>query len=176
MSTGHDAQILKYKLSVAGLRQIDEPLRLAHQVRHLGDAYRRAGEYSLAEPCYVEALSIYHSHEDRNPLDLANAIRGFAKLKQHAGALAAAEALWLEAHHLYLATNVLSGVAGSASYLAILAKERNDLTRSREWIETAVAAADKADDEEILQHVREVKAQLEQPQNNSAAADQPTSN
>lgn len=163
MSTnGHDAQILKYKLSVAGLRQIDEPLRLAHQVRHLGDAYRRAGEYSLAEPCYVEALSIYRRHEERNPLDLANAIRGFAILKQNVGAQAEAEAMWLEAHHLYLSTNVLSGVAGSASYLAILTKGRNDLARSREWLEVAVAAADKADDQEILQHVRKVKAQLEQ--------------
>lgn len=162
-TTRQDAQILKYKLSVAGLRQIDEPLRLAHQVRHLGDAYRRAGELALAEPCYVEALSIYRSHEDRNPLDLANAIRGFAILKQNVGAPPEAEAMWLEAHNLYVSTNVLSGVAGSAAYLAILAKERNDLTRSREWLEIAVAAADKADDHEILQHVREVKAQLEPP-------------
>jgi hypothetical protein len=36
---GNDANVLKYKLAVAGLRKVDDPLRLALTIRHLGDAY-----------------------------------------------------------------------------------------------------------------------------------------
>jgi len=78
---GNQEHVLKYKVAVAGLRKANDPLRLAHAVRHLGDAYRHAGQTSEAEACYVEALSIYRSRDDRNTLDLANAIRGYAVLK-----------------------------------------------------------------------------------------------
>src|SRR2546423_10945899 len=78
---GNHAYVLKCRLAVASLRKVDDPLRLAHKVRHLGDAYYYAGRWSLAEPCYLEALSIYRRHENRQPLDLANAIRSFAVLR-----------------------------------------------------------------------------------------------
>src|SRR5207247_399788 len=88
---GNYAYVLKRKLAVAGLRKVDDPLRLAHTVRHLGDAYYYARRGSLAEPCYLEALSIYRRHENRQPLDLADPIRGFGGLKAEVGAAAAAE-------------------------------------------------------------------------------------
>src|SRR5438445_687478 len=85
-SIGNWAYVLKSKLAVASARRGDDSLRLAHRVRHLGGAYYYAGRWTLAEPCYVEALSIYRRHERTRPLDLAHAIRRFAVLKGEVGA------------------------------------------------------------------------------------------
>jgi len=159
---GNQAHVLKYKLAVAGVRKANDPLRLAHTVRHLGDAYRHAGQTSESEACYVEALSIYRSRDDRNTLDLANAIRGYAVLKNETGHWEEARLLWQEAHDLYLSVGVTAGVAGSASRLALLAHREGDLQKSNELLREAIAAAESAGDPEVLQHVREIKAQIEQ--------------
>src|SRR2546426_9908454 len=132
---GNYAYVLKCRLAVASLRKVDDPLRLAHAVRHLGDAYYYARRASLAEPCYVEALSIYRRHEQRRPLDLANAIRGFAVLKDEVGAAEEAQRLWQEAHDLYVILNVPAGSSGSAARLALLARHPGDLLQSRGWAE-----------------------------------------
>ena len=132
---GNYAYVLKCRLAVVSLRKVDDPLRLAHAVRYLGDAYYYARRASLAEPCYVEALSIYRRHEQRRPLDLANAIRGFAVLKDEVGAAEEAQRLWQEAHDLYVILNVPAGIAESAARLALLARHRGDLEQSREWTE-----------------------------------------
>jgi len=78
-------------------------LRLAHRVRHLGDAYYYAGRWALAEPRYVEALSIYRGDNQTRPLDLANAVRSLAVLKHEGGASDEARRLWQEAPDLYTA-------------------------------------------------------------------------
>jgi tetratricopeptide (TPR) repeat protein len=158
---GNSANIIKYKSAVAALRKADDPLRLAHAVRHLGDAYHYAGRVSLADACYVEALSIYRSHESSRPLDLANAIRSFAVLKDEAGAEQEAQRLWQEAHDLYVSVNVPAGIAESAARLALLAQRQGDLQGSREWLDGALKAANTADDADTLQYVREVKVQIE---------------
>jgi tetratricopeptide (TPR) repeat protein len=158
---GNNAYVLKCKLAVAIVRKADDPLRLAHAVRHLGDAYYYAGRWPLAEPCYVEALSIYRRHENGKPLDLANALRSFAVLKDEVGATEEAERLWQEAHDLYVALNATAGVAESAGRLALLARRQGDLQRSRTWLVEAITAADRADDPETLQYIREVKTKIE---------------
>ena len=155
------AYVFKCKLAVAGLRKVDDPLRLAHAVRHLGDAYYYGHRPRLAEPCYVEALSIYRSHEDRRQLDFANAIRSFAVLKDEVGEAEEAQHLWLEAHDLYMSLDVPAGIAESAARLALLARRRGDRQRSREWLDAAITAADGADDPETLQYIDEVRAQIE---------------
>ena len=114
---GSYASVLKYKLAAAIARALGEPLLLAHRVRHLGDAYRRLGRADLAEPSYIEALSIYRQHEEAKPLDVANALRGFAILKESAGACDEARRLWQEAHDLYVQVAVPAGVAESAARL-----------------------------------------------------------
>ena len=159
---GSYAYVLKCKLAVSSLRKVDDPLRLAHAVRHLGDAYYYARRPAQAEPCYVEALSIYRRHENRRSLDLANAIRSFAVLKDEIGAADESQRLWQEARDLYLSLNVSAGVAESAARLALLAQRQGDLQRSREWLSEASAAADASDDPETLHYVREVTAQIEQ--------------
>ena len=157
---GSYAYVLKCKLAVARLRKVDEPLKFAHAVRHLGDAYCYAGRAPLAEPCYTEALSIYRGQEQTRPLDLANAIRSFAVHKTEVGAAEEAQRLWQEAHDLYVALNVAPGVAESAARLALLARRQGDLRRSREWLSEAIAAAELSDDPETLQYIDVVKAQL----------------
>jgi len=159
-SIGNWAYVLKSKLGVANARRGQDALRLAHRVRHLGDAYYYAGRWALAEPCYVEALSIYRRHERTRPLDLANAIRSFAVLKDEVGATEQSQSLWQEAHDLYVGLNVSAGVAESAARLALLARQRGDLARSRERLIEATAAADAADDSDTLRYVRQVTAQL----------------
>ena len=160
-SIGNYAYILKCKLAVTSLRKVDEPLRLAHAVRHLGDAYYYARRAAQAESCYVEALSIYRGRKQTRPLDLANAIRSFAVLKDYVGALEEAKPLWQEAHDLYVATNAPDGVAESAARLALLARRQGDLHRSREWLSEASRSAETLDDPETLQYIREVRAQIE---------------
>src|SRR5437762_13567007 len=114
---GNVAYVLRYKLAVASARRGDDRLRLAHRVRHLGDAYYYAGRWALAEPCYVEALSIYRRHERSPQLDLANAIRSFAVLKDEVGAAEQSQSLWQEAHDLYVALTISAGGAERASRL-----------------------------------------------------------
>ena len=160
-SIGNLAYILKYKVAVALARQGGDPQRIAHRVRHLGDAYHYAGRAALAESCYVEALSIYRRHTQTGRLDLANAIRSFAVLKHEAGAADEAQRLWQEAHDLYVGLNVSPGVAESAARLALLTRERGDLRRSRDCLTEANEAARASGDPETQQYVREVTAQME---------------
>jgi len=159
-SIGNWAYVLKSNLGVANARRGEDALKLAHRVRHLGDAYYYAGRWALAEPCYVEALSIYRRHERTRPLDLANAIRSFAVLKDVVGATEQSQSLWQEAHDLYVGLNVSTGIAESAARLALLARQRGDLARSRERLREAAAAADAADDPDTLRYIRKVTAQL----------------
>ena len=157
---GSYAYILKCKLAVASVRKVNDPLRLARTVRHLGDAYYYARRPVEAEPCYVEALSIYRRHENRRPLDLANAIRSFAVLKDEIGAADEAQDLWQEAHDLYVDLKATAGVAECAARLALLALRSGDSQQSREWLSKASAAADASADPETLQYVKEVRAQI----------------
>ena len=160
-SIGNYAYIFKCKLTVASLRKVDDSLRLAHAVRHLGDAYYYARRLAKAEPSYVEALSIYRSHEHTPPLDLANAIRSFAVLKDEIDSPEESQRLWQEAHDLYMAVAAAPGVAESAARLALLARRQGDLQRSREWLREASTTADATNDPETLHYIREVRAQIE---------------
>jgi len=158
---GNVAYVLRYKLAVSWARRGNDPLRLAHRVRHLGDAYYYAGQWALAEPCYVEALSIYRGDNQTRPLDLANAVRSLAVLKHEGGASDEAGRLWQEAHDLYTALKAPAGIAESAARLALLARQQGDLRRSRECLTEATAAANSTADPETLQYIREVTAQIE---------------
>jgi tetratricopeptide (TPR) repeat protein len=158
---GNVVYVLRYKIAVASARRGDDRLRLAHSVRHLGDAYYYAGRWALAEPCYVEALSIYRHDNHSRPLDLANAVRSLAVLKHESGASDEARRLWQEARDLYRALKASAGIAESAARLALLAQQQGDLRRSRECLTEATAAANATADSDTLQYIREVTAQIE---------------
>ena len=107
-----------YEQAVAILREADEPLLLAHTIRHLGDLHRHAQRLELAASCYDEALALYHGHPDAPPLDVANALRSMALLKEVTGDTAGALALWQQAHNIYVALHVKAGVAEARARLA----------------------------------------------------------
>ena len=102
---GGDGGVASYERAIAILREENEPLLLAHTIRHLGDIHHDRGGNDLAAPFYDEALAIYRAHPETRPLDLANAIRSQAVLKAETGQRDHAIALWREAGELY-------GVAG----------------------------------------------------------------
>ena len=104
-------QALQYYEEAVGIsRNEDEPLRLAHTVRHLADLYCDQGKFDLAEAGYKEALAVYRSDQSTSPGDLANAIRGFAVMKDAAGSIDEARTLWEEARVLYETLGVKEGV------------------------------------------------------------------
>jgi len=107
-----------YEEAVSLFREVDEPLVLAHTIRHLGDVYHEQGCPDLAEPCYHEALGLYRSHADGSSLDFANCIRSLAVLRWEQ-----AKALWEEARDFYTNLSNLSidaGIKESAARVAAL--------------------------------------------------------
>ena len=106
---------LCYEEAVALFREVDEPLLLAHTIRHLGDVYHEQGRPDLAEPCYHEALGLYRNHEDGPSLDLAYAVRSLAVLRWEQ-----TRTLWEEARGLYTAAGIEAGVKESTARVSAL--------------------------------------------------------
>jgi len=106
---------LCYEEAVVLLREADEPLVLAHAIRHLGDVYLEQGRPDLAEPSYHEALGLYRSHVDDSSLDLANAVRSLAVLRWEQTRM-----LWEEVRDLYTSLSVEAGIKESTARVAAL--------------------------------------------------------
>jgi tetratricopeptide (TPR) repeat protein len=106
---------LCYEEAVVLFRETDEPLVLAHTIRHLGDVYLEQGRPDLAEPCYHEALGLYRSHADESSLDLANAVRSLAVLRWEQ-----AKMLWEEVRSLYTGLSIEAGIKESAARVEAL--------------------------------------------------------
>ena len=104
------AALQHYKEAVDISRNVDQPLRFAHTLRHLADLYCDDGMLDLAESCYHEVLATYRTNKGSSPGDLANAIRGFAVMKDAAGSPDEARPLWEEARDLYASLGVEEGV------------------------------------------------------------------
>ena len=113
-----DEALESYQRAADTYRSHNDPLALAHTVRHVGDIQTELGDLTQAEASFTEALSIYRSHPETEPLDLANAIRGYALLKQLAGDKTNAKLLWEEARDLYKLLNIDAGVAESSRRIA----------------------------------------------------------
>ncbi len=102
------------------LREQDQPLRLAHTVRHVADIEREMGNLEKAAALYEESLTLYRNQPQPPPLDLANAVRGYALLTEARGQDEQATLLWQEALVLYERVGVQTGVAECQSQLAFL--------------------------------------------------------
>ena len=96
--------------AVAAAREADDPLRLAHAVRHLGQADHRLGRLESARRCYEEALDLYDRAGPAHPLDHANALRPMAALREELGDVEEARLLWGRAAKLYRSAGVEEGV------------------------------------------------------------------
>ena len=57
----HAASIGHYEEVVSALRGLEEPLRLGHALRHLGQVFQEFGDADQAEACYTEALDLYRA-------------------------------------------------------------------------------------------------------------------
>lgn len=106
---------LCYEQSVALFRELDQPLALAHTIRHLGDVYHEQALPDLADPCYREALDLYRSHGDTSSLDYANALRSLAVLRWEQ-----AKSLWQEVQNLYTTLDIAPGIKESTARLDAL--------------------------------------------------------
>jgi tetratricopeptide (TPR) repeat protein len=106
---------LCYEEAVTLFRDAEQPLVLAHTIRHLGDVYVEQGRPDLAEPSYHEALQLYRKHSDESSLDFANAVRSLAMLRWEQ-----ARVLWEEARVLYAGLNIAGGIEESNERLAAL--------------------------------------------------------
>src|SRR5215510_3098836 len=106
---------LCYEEAIRLFREADQPLLLAHAIRHLGDVYLEQGRPDLAEPCYHEALGLYRSHTDESSLDLANAVRSLAVLRWEQ-----ARMLWEEVRALYTGLSIEAGIQESTARVAAL--------------------------------------------------------
>ena len=106
---------LCYEEAVLLFREADEPLVLAHTIRHLGDVYLEQGRPDLADPCFHEALELYRRHADDSSLDFANALRSLAVLRWEQ-----ARTLWEDVRVLYTGLNIEAGIKESAARVAAL--------------------------------------------------------
>jgi tetratricopeptide (TPR) repeat protein len=115
---GDDTGALERYQEAAGIfRKLNDPLKLAHTVRHVADILSHQGMATLAARCYDESIAIYRKNPATPPLDLANTLRGYAMLKVQTGAEDGAKLLWKEARDLYAAAGVEAGVQESDAHL-----------------------------------------------------------
>jgi tetratricopeptide (TPR) repeat protein len=95
------AALQHYREAANLCRTLDDPLNLAHTIRHIGDILRGSGQLEAALPYYLEALEIYRNHPEAGTLDLANTLRGFALLEAALGHTETAIGLWRDTGALY---------------------------------------------------------------------------
>jgi len=107
-----------YRTAAELYRGVDDPMNLAHAVRHVADILRGMGKTAEAEPFILEAISLYRAQQPLPQLHLANSLRVAALLKEQAGNVDEALPLWVEARDLYRAAGVEAGVAESRAHLA----------------------------------------------------------
>ena len=112
-----------YRQASRVYRDLGDPLKTAHTLRHAADVLCEQKRTDEAAPLYSEALEIYRKHKDTPPLDLANAIRGFALLKEGVGDRTQALSLWREARDLYELTGVEAGVSESGRRIGLLSAD-----------------------------------------------------
>jgi tetratricopeptide (TPR) repeat protein len=113
-----------YRKAAELFRALGEPLRTAHNMRHVADILRHQGRTAEADDLYCESIAIYRNSEDTPPLDLGNALRGYALLKEDTGSRREALELWQQVHPIYLQVGIDAGVAESQrriDYLSVTA-------------------------------------------------------
>ena len=99
-----------YQAAADELRPLNQPLRLAHTIRHVADIQRNAQHFEESRANYAEALALYRANPDAGKLELANTLRGYALLSESIGDISSARGMWTEARDLYAAVDVQAGV------------------------------------------------------------------
>ena len=154
------AALKHYEEAVELFRQVDDPLKLAHTIRHLGLVHEDAGRLEAAEKNYDEALAIYRVHATADTLDYANAVRYPAAIKGRLGKNEDSASLWEEACRRYEGVGIFAGVAEASGRLTLFSLDKTDLNGARRWFEKAREAAEKASDIETDDFIAEIAAKL----------------
>ncbi len=110
----HDDQSAEahYRRATEMFHALGDPLRSAHNMRHLADVLRETGRPSEAASYYSESIEFFRRSGDY-PLQLANALRGLALMQGDMGDFAESLESWAEAKALYQLVGVDAGVAES---------------------------------------------------------------
>jgi tetratricopeptide (TPR) repeat protein len=106
-----------YEESASLLRRLDDPLRLAHTIRHLGLVHEDADRLDDAEECYDEALRIYREYATDDDMDYANAVRYAASIKERLRKADESRGLWQEAEQRYRTQGIDAGVKEAEDHL-----------------------------------------------------------
>ena len=154
------AALKHYEESVALFREVDDPLTLAHTIRHLGLVHEDAGRLPEAEKYYDEALAIYRKH-DGDTLNYANAVRYPAAIKDRLGKRDESAVLWEEAYGRYEGVGVAAGSAEAAGRLTLFALDRGDAEVAREWFAKANTAAEASGDPTTREFISQISARFE---------------
>jgi tetratricopeptide (TPR) repeat protein len=114
------AALKHYQIAVELLRKQDDPLALAHTIRHVADILLCEENLEPARRHYEEALAIYCAHETTPPLDLANTLRGYALVMEESSKIEEATMLWRQTQALYEQLEIEAGTTECQSHLAFL--------------------------------------------------------
>jgi DNA-binding phage protein len=104
-----DAEPL-YQSAVDEARRANDPIGLAHGLRHLSDVARTRGHTDIALSAGLEAVSTARAIAGLPALDLANALRVAALALQMHHRWTEARPVWTEARGYYAAAGVAAGV------------------------------------------------------------------
>jgi tetratricopeptide (TPR) repeat protein len=154
------AALKHYEEAVSLYRELDDPLKLAHTIRHLGLVHDDARRLKDAERNYDEALAIYRAHATGDTLDYANTVRYPAAIKERLGKTEDSASLWEEACRRYEGVGIFAGVAEAAGRLTLFSLAKDDLDGARAWFEKARAAAAESNDVETDKFIAEIAAKL----------------
>jgi tetratricopeptide (TPR) repeat protein len=121
----HDEQSAEahYRRAAEMFKVLRDPLRTAHNMRHLADILRETGKPLEAAPFYCESIEFFRKSGEY-PLQLANALRGLALMQCDLGDFAGSLQSWAEAKALYQMVSVDAGVAESRKRIEDLMAHR----------------------------------------------------
>jgi tetratricopeptide (TPR) repeat protein len=114
----NEAALSHYRSAAELYRRLNNPVMLAHAVRHIADILQGTGRHGEAGPFAVEAIAIYRSQQSPVRLHLANALRVAALVMEQEQAQDEALRFWAEAKGLYQQEGVDAGVAESELHMA----------------------------------------------------------
>ena len=154
------AALKHYEEAVSLYRELDDPLKLAHTIRHLGLVHEDARRLKDAERNYDEALAIYRAHATGDTLDYANTVRYPAAIKERLGKAEESARLWEEACRRYEGVGIHAGVAEAAGRMTLFSLAADDRDAARAWLEKARDAAEKTGDAETNDFIAEVAGKI----------------
>ncbi|KAF0249275.1 MAG: hypothetical protein FD167_1325 [bacterium] len=124
--------ITKYQEAIKKLGETSELLAQTIALNRLGDFYHEKGDYSKAEPIFIQALDIRKKIFGDNNLDTAQSISNLAELYHEKGDYSKAEPLLIQALDIYrkILGDNNPDTASSINNLAALYGDKGDYSKA----------------------------------------------